>query len=114
MELFERDRLRSLKDLPDLKKGPDFLTWHLVRHKDGEVSNSLRHGGRVLWIQLALWDGVDEFLRVAEILRQRYGGTIRQIHVSPEAMGFLGAGEVLNVKRIELACRMEQVISDEK
>jgi hypothetical protein len=114
MELFERDRLRSLKDLPDLKKGPDFLTWHLVRHKDGEVSNSLRHGGRVLWIQLALWDGADEFLRVAEILRQRYGGTIRRIHVSPEAMGFLGAGEVLNVKRIELACRMEQVNSEEE
>jgi hypothetical protein len=29
-------------------------------------------------------------------------------------MGFLGAGEVLNAKRIETACRMEPVILDEE
>jgi predicted DNA-binding transcriptional regulator YafY len=114
MELFERDKLRSPKDLPDLKKGPNFLTWHLVRHKEGEVSNSLRHGGRLLWIQLALWDGVDEFLRVAEILRIRYGQSINRIHVSPEAMGFLGVWDVFNAKRIEMACRMERVTPDEE
>jgi hypothetical protein len=101
MSRFERDKLRSPSDLPDIKKGPPFLTWNLTRHKDGEISNSVRHGTKLIWIQLALCDGLEEFFRVAEILRQRYGDAITKIEISPEAMGFLGEFDSTTATRLK-------------
>jgi predicted DNA-binding transcriptional regulator YafY len=114
MDRFESNKLKSIKDLPDLKKGPDFLTWNLVEHKGGDVSNTIRHGAKFLWIQPALWEGVDEFLRVAELLRLRYGRSIRGIRISPQAMGFLGKMDAYTQTKVELACQIEIALGPEQ
>lgn len=113
MEEFERSKLKSPKGLPDLKKGPDFLTWDLTRQKEGEIFNTVRHGTRLIWIQLALWEGAEEFLHIAEILRQRYKGVIKTIRITPAAMGYLGSDNADFLRPIGSACRMEHVPSHE-
>ena len=98
MEVFERDKLKSPDQLPALKKTPGFLTWDIVRHESGEISNVVKHGPKMVWLQPALWGGADEFARVAEILTKHYARTIHDIRITPAARALLFADRVLEPK----------------
>jgi predicted DNA-binding transcriptional regulator YafY len=101
MDQFEQEKLKSPDQLPDLKNSVGFLTWNLVRHERGEISNVIRHGSHVIWVQPALWDGADEFVRVTAILAQRYAGRIRDIRISPEARAYLSPNRVAEHQKVE-------------
>lgn len=106
MEQFEQKKLTSPEQLPDLKKGAGFLTWDIVRHESGEISNIVKHGPRMVWIQPALWDGADEFVRVAKILAARYGKAISDIRITPAARMFLSDENVDNHQKIKGALKL--------
>jgi len=106
MEVFERDRLKSPDQLPRLQDRPGFLTWDIVRHRSGEISNIVQHGLRMIWIQPALWDGVDEFVRVAEIMAKRYARTIHDIRITPAARAFLSADKIAGRQKIQHALKL--------
>lgn len=89
MELIARDQLKRPEDLPDLKSGPDYLTFKLTWHPDPEVSFSIWHGIKLVWVQPATWEGHAEFFRIAEIIRERYGSRIVDLKPTPEAKAFL-------------------------
>jgi predicted DNA-binding transcriptional regulator YafY len=101
IEQFEQKKLKSPDQLPDLKSSVGFLTWNIVSHESGEISNVVRHGSHMIWIQPALWDGASEFVRVAEILGKKYAGRIRDIRISPEARAYLSPDKVAEHKKIE-------------
>jgi predicted DNA-binding transcriptional regulator YafY len=105
MELIERDKLKSPSDLPDLKSGPNFLTFKLTWHPDPEVSYSIWHGISLVWIQLANWEGHAEFLRIAEIIRERYS-FITDLKPTPEAKGFLIGNDPTGQQNIERARKL--------
>lgn len=95
LDEFERTRLKSADQLPDLDHGPsypDFLTWNIVFEQSGESFNVLTHGGKRVWRQIAVWGAADEFARVSEIVHARYGRPIREIRVTPVARGYLAMG----------------------
>ena len=106
MERIEVDRLKSASELPDLKSGPDFFTFKLTWHPDPEVSYSIWHGIRPIWIQPALWEGHAEFLRIAEILRARYSDRIRDLKPTPAARGFLVGNDPAGKANIERARKL--------
>ena len=109
MEAFERDKLKSSDQLPGLtgRSGyPGFLTWDIVRHTSGEVSTIVKHGPRMVWIQLALWEGADEFVRVAEILAKRYARAIQDIRITPAARAFLSTDKIAGRQKIENARKL--------
>ena len=106
MERVEVERLKSPSELPDLKSGPNFFSFKLTWHPDPEVSYSVWHGNRPVWIQPALWEGHAEFLRIAEILHARYGDSIRDIRPTPAARGFLIGNDPAGKANIERARKL--------
>ena len=105
-ERIEEDKLKHSSELPNLKSGPNFLTLELTWHPDPEVSYSIWHGIQLLWIQPATWEGHSEFLRIAEIIRERYGGRITDLKPTPEARGFLIGNDSAGERNIERARRL--------
>lgn len=105
-ERIEEEKLKSPSELPGLKSGPNFLTFKLTWHPDPEVSYSIWHGIQFLWIQPATWEGHSEFLRIAEIIRERYGRRITDLKPTPEARGFLIGNDPAGKQNIERARRL--------
>jgi hypothetical protein len=69
---FDQQKLRSPEQLPDITGGRlDFL-WDAAT-RDGEEVTVLRLEENELWVEPRLWEGVDRFYEVKELLRQRYG-----------------------------------------
>ena len=106
MERIETDKLKHPSELPDLKSGPNFLSFKLTWHPDPEVSYSIWHGIRLVWIQPAMWEGHAEFLRIAEILRERYGDAILDLKPTPSARGFLIGNDPAGKTNIERARKL--------
>ena len=106
MERIEVDKLKSPSELPELKSGPNFFSFVLTWHPDPEVSYSILHGNRLVWIQPAVWEGHAEFLRIAEILRVRYGHSIVDLRPTPEARGFLIGNDPAGKQNIERARKL--------
>ena len=102
----EAEKLKSPAELPHLMTSPNFLTFKLGWHPDPEVSYSIWQGIRLVWIQPAIWEGHAEFLRIAEILRERYGGMIRDLKPTPEARGFLIGNDPAGKHNIDLARKL--------
>ena len=94
--------------LPDLG-GPVDVVWDFEEIGD-ETLTILRAGDRVLWRELAYWEGVDRFVEVVAILRKRYGRLLRSITPSEASELYLygdklsAPGMVDHVNR-ELASR---------
>jgi predicted DNA-binding transcriptional regulator YafY len=106
LEQIEYDKLKSPSELPDLKSSLNYLTWKLNWGRDGEVTYSLWHGIKFIWVQLAEWGGYSEFVRIAEIIRERYVGHIVDLKPTPEALGFLIGNNPEGKQAIDRARRM--------
>jgi predicted DNA-binding transcriptional regulator YafY len=106
MERFESDRLKSTDQMPKLQhSGPNFLTWGIMRHSEGELSTTVKHGSQLIWIQPALWNGAEEFMRVARLLENCFAKRINTIRISPDAWGYLGPDTEETRRRVKAACR---------
>jgi len=106
LERMKEDRLKFPSELPDLQYSLNYLTWKLDWGRDGEVTYSIWQGIRFIWVQLAEWGGYAEFVRIADIIRERYGYRIVDIKPTPEALGFLVGDDPKGKQEIEHARRM--------
>lgn len=106
MQLLEEEKLKSPSQLPDLKSTMNYLTLRLDWNPDPEVSFSIWHGIRFIWVQRAQWGGYKEFVRIAEIIHRRYGNRIMDLKPTPEALGFLIGNEPEGKQEIERARRL--------
>jgi GTP pyrophosphokinase len=70
---FEIEKLKGPEDLPDLPGDRLHFLWDLGENERGEEMVVLRLGRRILWIELAFWEGYERFNEVREILKQKYG-----------------------------------------
>lgn len=97
--------LKADSELPDLEGERLVITWD-IEEADGERWTILRHGDQVLWRELAYWEGIDRFARVAEVLHRRYGDRLRRLEpTSTSRMYLLGddLGAHQRVERINAA-----------
>jgi hypothetical protein len=75
---FERRKLREPSQLPDIHERSFTLHWDFI--DDGSRRETLiKHRDSVIFSEPALYEGYERFVEVAEILRTRYGTTLRDL-----------------------------------
>ena len=78
----ERGRLVSPDQLPDIEGTDSFvLHWDMNWNVPDAFSrtNQIRHGQRVIWEELALYESYPRFAEVARILKSKYGDRLRDL-----------------------------------
>ena len=78
-EAYERDKLKSPSQLPEIDGEALGFEWDIVDEKDGEGYNVLRVQGREIWRELAWYENLARFYEVKAIIKVRYGPRFRSL-----------------------------------
>lgn len=89
--------LTDSRELPEIDNNEITVVWDFEK-RDGEVITILRHDEKVLWRELAYWEGIDRFEKVATLLERRYGPRLAAIEPSPSSEIYL-YGDLLAAPR---------------
>lgn len=74
LESFERDRLRSPQQLPELEGETLSFVWD-----QEEKRTVIRIGDMVIWSEPAIYEGWERFNEVKNVLKQKYGPRFHRI-----------------------------------
>lgn len=85
--------LNDVGQLPDLEEPEIVIAWD-QEEADGEQYTVLRHGERVLWRELAYWEGIDRFREVAALLQKKYGSRLRGLKPTARSEMYLGGDKL--------------------
>jgi hypothetical protein len=99
---FERRRLRSPDQLPDIPDGDIVITWDCSSAPDRETV--LKYGDHELWREPAFYEGYMRFVEIVTILTQKYGPQLRDV-IPTEASEFYLYGDKLAAPSIVDRCR---------
>lgn len=86
---FEIEKLKGPEDLPDLPGDRLHFLWDLGENERGEEMVVLRLGKKILWMEIAFWEGFERFNEVKEILREKYGSRFCGLIPTRESEDFL-------------------------
>jgi hypothetical protein len=75
---FDRRKLREPSQLPAIAETSFVLHWDIADH-GLHKETLIKHGDNVIFAEPALYEGYERFIEVAEILRSRYGGALRDL-----------------------------------
>jgi len=75
---FEKSKLISKDQLPDIDESSFALQWDLVETSDGK-SSTISYGERVLFSEPAVWEGYERFGEICGILREKYGKSVTDL-----------------------------------
>src|ERR1022692_4526265 len=73
LEKFEREKIRSADQLPDLEGESLEFQWGFVKGDDGEWYQSIRLRDVEVWRELAFFNNLQRFEEVKELLKAMYG-----------------------------------------
>lgn len=98
-ERFDREKLKTPDQLPNLW-GKDDLDFVLdtdderTPDRERESFNLLKYGDRVIWKELAFWEGWQRYPELVEILKAKYGSRFKSLKVTYKAHQYL-FGDIL-------------------
>jgi len=78
-ERFERTKLKSPEQLPDLQEEEIDLVWDTENAGEEQASFVIKAGDRVLWREPLFWECWPRFNQVKVILKQKYGRRCRSL-----------------------------------
>jgi hypothetical protein len=78
-ERFERTKLNSPEQLPDLQEEGIDLVWDTENADEEDASVVIKAGDRVLWREPLFWECWPRFNQVKVILKQKYGRRCRSL-----------------------------------
>ncbi len=78
-ERFERTKLKSPEQLPDLQEEKIDLVWDTENADEKDASVVIKAGNRVLWREPLFWECWHRFNQVKAILKQKYGRRCRSL-----------------------------------
>ncbi len=96
---FERDKLKSADQLPDLPG--DVLEFIWDQEKEGEKNFTvIRLGGTLIWKEPAFYEGWPRFNQVKEIIKFRYGARFKSLKPTERSELFLFGDDLESPKKI--------------
>lgn len=104
----EEHELTAASELPELEGDELIIAWDFEeRTEDDERRDNwtvLRDGDRVIWREIAFYEGYERFGEVLEILRARYGGRLADLRPTEASYNYL-LGDVLRAGGIVKSLR---------
>jgi len=90
LQEFERRKLWSPDQLPDLEGEDLVLIWDFEERKDKDSRETLvKLGDQVLWREPAVYEGYWRFIQVAQILSLKYGARLKDLVPTEESTAYL-------------------------
>lgn len=84
LETFERDKLKTVEQLPDLPDAACEFIWDIVEDEQDKFQE-IRIGDRLLWRELAWWENVPRFCEIEDLLKQKYGAQFKSLTATPSS-----------------------------
>ncbi|CAA9343916.1 MAG: hypothetical protein AVDCRST_MAG93-6787 [uncultured Chloroflexia bacterium] len=97
LESFERDRLRSPQQLPELEGEALSFVWD--QEEDRTV---IRIGDKVIWSEPAIYEGWERFNEVKNFLKQKYGPRFRRMTPTMESKLYLYGDDISSPGKISV------------
>ena len=82
LEIFERDKLKTVEQLPDLPDADYEFIWDITEDEHDKFQE-IRIGGRLIWRELAFWENGTRFGEIEDLLKQKYGARFRSLTPTP-------------------------------
>lgn len=82
LESFERDKLKTVEQLPDLPDADCEFIWDITEDEHDKFQE-IRIGKRLIWRELAFWENGTRFGEIEELLKQKYGARFRSLPPPP-------------------------------
>ena len=101
LEKFEREKITSVDQLPELQEESLEFVWDFVKATDGEYYQIIRLGERELWRELAFWNNLGRFEEVKGLLKQKYGTWFRSLTPTDDSLEWLtgdNAGRLMRLR----------------
>ena len=85
---FEKEKLKSPDQLPDIDESFIILTWD-TDSESGPGNVLIKHGSRVIWKELEFYEGYWRFKEIGDILKKKYGDRIKDLVPTKRSEGDL-------------------------
>jgi hypothetical protein len=80
LDLFEAQKLRTVEQLPEISEDSFTLIWDFECEEHGNNARTLiKHQGVTIFSEPGRWECCERYEEVAEILRAKYGGRIKDL-----------------------------------
>lgn len=78
LESFERDKLKTVEQLPDLPDAACEFVWDIAEDEQDKFQE-IRLGDRLIWRELAFWENRTRFGEIENLLKQKYGTRFKSL-----------------------------------
>jgi hypothetical protein len=88
IDSFDRDKLKSVEQLPDLPDTECKFAWDFVEDEKDHFQE-IRLGDRLVWRELAFWENGTRFGEIEDLLKQKYGKRFKCLTPTPRSRMWL-------------------------
>jgi len=89
LDRFDREKLRSTDQLPDLEGESLEFDWDFQKGSDGEFYQVIRARDAEVWRELAFFNSLHRFEEIKEMLRRKYGKRFKCLRPTPASIEWL-------------------------
>jgi hypothetical protein len=82
LETFERDKLKTIEQLPELPDAACEFIWDIAQDEHDKFQE-IRIGDRLIWRELAFWENGPRFGEIEDLLKQKYGARFTSLTPTP-------------------------------
>ena len=102
LDRFEREKIQSADQLPNLEGESLAFEWDFVKGNDGEFYQVIKTGDVELWRELAFFNNLRRFDEVKELLRQKYGKRFVSLTPTPASMEWLSGDNLARALQLSI------------
>ena len=103
LDRFEKEKLRSADQLPNLDGEVLEFEWDFVKGNDGEFYQMIRVAGVEVWQELAFFNNIRRFEDIKELLRSKYGTRFKSLTPTDASIEWLSGdnlGKALQISYV--------------
>jgi hypothetical protein len=103
LDRFDREKLRSADQLPNLDGESLEFVWGFVKGDDGEFHQVIRAGDAEVWRELAFFNNLRRFEEVKGMLKAKYGERFKSLTPTDASLEWLSGdnhGKALQISYV--------------
>lgn len=89
LDRFEKEKLRSADQLPNLDRASLEFVWDFQKGADGEFYQVIRAGEAEVWRELAFFNNMRRFEEIKELLKAKYGTRFKRLTPTAASLEWL-------------------------
>jgi hypothetical protein len=100
LEQFNREKIRSVDQLPDLGGASLEFRWDFVKGEDGDFYQIIKAGDAELWREFAFFNNMRRYEEIKELLKAKYGTRFKSLTPTVASVEWLSGDNLGKALRI--------------